>query len=339
MSDKMSKTEKSSRAKTEAEKRVDYFNKILQELAQAIPTSTPFNFSYNMDIRRCIQMQHELEHDFASLMETVFDASPDDDGEDPWDAYETITPIIEEFISTEPDNDDVLELWATIGRFLYFAEGDAPAPMSDLPEKLPCDVAIGAGILRAGVPTRFVLEKIKWWEDWRAEGKTATKNIMPRISITPSGVPDKLNVHILLDTLAAAARGEKLDPETCQTVESIAAEYEYKDFTPDDVLALYECGWPKELVKKSPENVTCENASNTDDSNPADDRQAALDAVDWIENLLQGIVDTEGEHNDKCRIIRAGFQHIIPTTLTAPPNRTQNDLQTMDDTQNGEAKP
>ena len=30
----------------------------------------------------------------------------------------------------------------------------------------------------------------------------------------------------------------------------------------------------------------------------------ALAALDWLENLLQGCVDTEGEHNEKCRIVR-----------------------------------
>lgn len=30
----------------------------------------------------------------------------------------------------------------------------------------------------------------------------------------------------------------------------------------------------------------------------------ALAALDWLENLLQGCVDTEGEHNEKCRILR-----------------------------------
>lgn len=53
----------------------------------------------------------------------------------------------------------------------------------------------------------------------------------------------KLDIHIVLDTLADAARGRPLDPETCQVIESIAREYDHKDFTADDVEALYRCGW------------------------------------------------------------------------------------------------
>lgn len=198
---------------------------------------------------------------------------------------------------------------SALNQLADITKAEAVSILSDLPEKLPCDVSIGAGIFRAGVDTRIVLEKIKWWQERAEEGITP---------IRAAGGIHRLTVHVLLDTLAAAAKGEKLDPEICQTIENIASEYKHKDFTPDDVLALYECGWPKKQVKESTENVTCENASNTDDSSAAGDRQAALDAVDWIENLLQGIVDTEGEHNEKCRLIRIGLRYIIPATLTAP---------------------
>jgi hypothetical protein len=53
---------------------------------------------------------------------------------------------------------------------------------------------------------------------------------------------DKLNIHILLDTLAEAARGKPLDPETCEIIENIAKEYKHTDFTAEDVQALYDCG-------------------------------------------------------------------------------------------------
>jgi len=52
----------------------------------------------------------------------------------------------------------------------------------------------------------------------------------------------KLDIHILLDNLAFAAKGESLDPEICQTIERIAREYDHKEFGPEEIQALYDCG-------------------------------------------------------------------------------------------------
>lgn len=51
----------------------------------------------------------------------------------------------------------------------------------------------------------------------------------------------RLDIQILLDTLATAARGEPIDPEICETVERIARDHT-ADFSPDDIQALYDCG-------------------------------------------------------------------------------------------------
>lgn len=58
----------------------------------------------------------------------------------------------------------------------------------------------------------------------------------------PAARADKLDVHILLDTLAQAARGNALDPETCETIVDIAREYNFTEFAAEDVQALYDCG-------------------------------------------------------------------------------------------------
>jgi hypothetical protein len=52
----------------------------------------------------------------------------------------------------------------------------------------------------------------------------------------------KLTIHVLLDAIAEAARGGPIDPETCATIEGVAREYDHKDFTQEDVQALYDCG-------------------------------------------------------------------------------------------------
>lgn len=51
---------------------------------------------------------------------------------------------------------------------------------------------------------------------------------------------NKLSIHILLDVISQLGRRENLDPETCQHVETIAKESSYKDFTAEDIQALYE---------------------------------------------------------------------------------------------------
>lgn len=44
-------------------------------------------------------------------------------------------------------------------------------------------------------------------------------------------------------------------------------------------------------------------------SAPMGDMAEALAAVDWLEDVLQSCSDTEGEQNEKCRIIRAALSH------------------------------
>jgi hypothetical protein len=68
---------------------------------------------------------------------------------------------------------------------------------------------------------------------------------------------DKLNIHILLDTLAEAARGKPLDPETCEIIENIAKDYQHTDFTAYDVQSLYDCGAAQQ---PQPEGVTEDEA-------------------------------------------------------------------------------
>lgn len=70
-----------------------------------------------------------------------------------------------------------------------WASGYAPAlnptdPSQHLPEKLPCDVTIGAAIFRRGVPTRFVLDKIQWWQDMVDKGETPPVNRRPTADCT-----------------------------------------------------------------------------------------------------------------------------------------------------------
>ncbi len=60
----------------------------------------------------------------------------------------------------------------------------------------------------------------------------------------------KLDVHIVLDALAQAAKGKPLDPEICQHVEDIANECDHKDFTAEDVQALYDCGSLEKRIKQ-----------------------------------------------------------------------------------------
>lgn len=59
----------------------------------------------------------------------------------------------------------------------------------------------------------------------------------------------KLDIHIVLDTLATAARGEAIDPEACQVIEDIVKAHGYgDDFNADDVQALYDCGHKGEVM-------------------------------------------------------------------------------------------
>lgn len=105
------------------------------------------------------------------------------------------------------------------------------------------------------------------------------------LAATSSSQPNlhKLNVHILLDTLADAARGKPLDPETCQTIESIAQEYDHKDFTAEDVLALYNCG-----------------------KQPTGDWKALQEKVfDWASN--HGVTLVNSEINDLIHIVEAAL--------------------------------
>lgn len=54
----------------------------------------------------------------------------------------------------------------------------------------------------------------------------------------------RLDIHILLDTLATAARGQPIDPDTCEVIEAIVKAHRYEaDFDEDDIQALYDCGF------------------------------------------------------------------------------------------------
>lgn len=55
----------------------------------------------------------------------------------------------------------------------------------------------------------------------------------------------KLEIHILIDLLLSAAKGEALDPEICQSAEKIMKDWGYKQATEADILALYDCGHNK----------------------------------------------------------------------------------------------
>ena len=119
------------------------------------------------------------------------------------------------------------------------------------------------------------------WQLWQAAWNAAT---VPY----PSGL-QKATVHVLLDTLADAARGEKLDPEICQSIEGIAKEYDHKDFTQDDVQALYDCGYMQP---------------------PTDAQRQALDDIEaWQVARATGCQDTEHKHAVKMlKSVKAALQ-------------------------------
>ncbi len=61
-------------------------------------------------------------------------------------------------------------------------------------------------------------------------------------TICRSALTARLDVHLVLDALALAAKGQPIDPELCETIENIARLYAHKDFDEDDIQALYDSG-------------------------------------------------------------------------------------------------
>lgn len=53
---------------------------------------------------------------------------------------------------------------------------EAVETVTGMSETLPCDVTIGVATFRRGVPTRLVLEKIKWWQGMKEKGMDAPQN-------------------------------------------------------------------------------------------------------------------------------------------------------------------
>lgn len=51
----------------------------------------------------------------------------------------------------------------------------------------------------------------------------------------------KIDIHVLLDHLFSAARGQPIDPESCELIERIAKDWK-ATFDEDDIQALYDCG-------------------------------------------------------------------------------------------------
>ncbi len=69
-----------------------------------------------------------------------------------------------------------------------------------------------------------------------------TRALSPQPENSSRGLNAKLEIHILLDALVEAAKGEQIDPEMCQTIESIANDWNAKSFGKDELQALYDCG-------------------------------------------------------------------------------------------------
>ena len=98
--------------------------------------------------------------------------------------------------------------------------------------------------------------------DGKCKDSTTYKKADPDAAWITSVDPlTKAAIHILLDMLPCAARGESLDPELCIEVESIAKQYGYNDWTHEDVQALYDCTptpKPKEMTADQIELMICQ---------------------------------------------------------------------------------
>lgn len=117
--------------------------------------------------------------------------------------------------------------------------------VEDMPQPIGMPEPVDLETVAINLWNRFAPDSHETWEDepekaiYRLAASTCGFSNLKQQEIPKT---HKLDMHCVLDALGSAAKGEPLDPETCELIESIAKEYEHSDFGKDEIQALYDCG-------------------------------------------------------------------------------------------------